>query len=82
MATPLLVIDGVVRDQMDDFERLNPEDIESISVLKDAAASIYGLGAANGVFIVTTKKGFAGKTEFSLNTMYSIKTTYKRLVSY
>lgn len=72
--TPLLVIDGVVRDQMDDFERLNPEDIESISVLKDAAASIYGLGAANGVFIVTTKKGFAGKTEFSLNTMYSFKT--------
>jgi len=71
--TPLLVIDGVVRDQMDDFERLNPEDIESISVLKDAAASIYGLGAANGVFIVTTKKGFAGKTEFSLNTMYSFK---------
>ncbi|HLN20591.1 MAG TPA: TonB-dependent receptor [Bacteroidales bacterium] len=70
---PLLVIDGVVRDAMDDFERLNPEDIESISVLKDAAASIYGLGAANGVFIVTTKKGFAGKTEFSLNTMYSVK---------
>jgi len=58
---------------MDDFERLNPEDIETISVLKDAAASIYGLGAANGVFIVTTKKGFAGKTEFSLNTMYSVK---------
>ncbi len=70
---PLLVIDGVVRDQMDDFERLNPEDIETISVLKDASASIYGLGAANGVFIVTTKKGFAGKTEFSLNTMYSVK---------
>jgi TonB-linked SusC/RagA family outer membrane protein len=71
--TPLLVIDGVVRDQMDDFERLNPEDIESLSVLKDAAASIYGLGAANGVFIVTTKKGFAGKTEFSLNSLYSTK---------
>lgn len=70
---PLLVIDGVVRDNMDDFERLNPEDIETISVLKDAAASIYGLNAANGVFIVTTKKGFAGKTEFSLNTMYSVK---------
>lgn len=70
---PLLVIDGVVRDNMDDFERLNPEDIDNISVLKDAAASIYGLNAANGVFIVTTKKGFAGKTEFSLNTMYSVK---------
>jgi len=72
--TPLLVIDGVVRDQMDDFERLNPEDIESVSVLKDAAASIYGLGAANGVFVVTTKKGFAGKTEFSFNSLYSTKT--------
>jgi TonB-linked SusC/RagA family outer membrane protein len=71
---PLLVIDGVVRDGMTDFERLNPVDIESISVLKDAAASIYGLGAANGVFIVTTKRGLAGKTEFSLNTMYSYKT--------
>ena len=70
---PLLVIDGVVRDRMADFERLNPEDIESISVLKDAAASIYGLGAANGVFIVTTKRGFSGKTEFSLNAMHSVK---------
>jgi TonB-linked SusC/RagA family outer membrane protein len=70
---PLLVIDGIVRDGMSDFERLNPEDIESVSVLKDASASIYGLGAANGVFIVTTKKGFAGKTEFSLNTLYSFK---------
>lgn len=54
---PLLVIDGVVRDGMSDFERMNPEDIENISVLKDAAASIYGLGTANGVFIVTTKRG-------------------------
>ena len=80
---PLLVVDGVVREGgvsnglitsgMSDFERLNPEDVESVSVLKDASASIYGLGAANGVIIVTTKKGFAGKTEFSLNTLYSYK---------
>ena len=80
---PLLVVDGVVREGaivngqvqsgMSDFERLNPDDIESVSVLKDASASIYGLGAANGVIIVTTKKGFAGKTEFSLNTLYSFK---------
>ena len=71
---PLLVIDGVVRDDMSDFERLNPEDIESVSVLKDAAASIYGMNAANGVFIVTTKKGKVGKTQFSLNTMYTAAT--------
>ena len=70
---PLLVIDGVVRDGMSDFERLNPEDIESISVLKDAAASIYGMGAANGVFIVTTKKGVAGNTVFSISNVYTTK---------
>lgn len=57
---PLLVIDGVVRDGMSDFERLNSDDIESISVLKDASAAIYGMNADNGVLIVTTKKGFAG----------------------
>ena len=65
---PLVVIDGVVRSSSyvngnkgisTDLElsQLNPEDIESISVLKDASASIYGLGAANGVIMVTTKKG-------------------------
>ncbi|MBO4917044.1 MAG: SusC/RagA family TonB-linked outer membrane protein [Bacteroidales bacterium] len=67
---PLIVIDGVVRTSgyansnkgiNTDLElsQLNPEDIESISVLKDASASIYGLGAANGVIMVTTKKGQA-----------------------
>lgn len=65
---PMVVIDGVVRSssrvngnkgiQTDlELSQLNPEDIESISVLKDASASIYGLGAANGVIMVTTKKG-------------------------
>ncbi len=71
---PLLVIDGVVRDNMSDFERLNPKDIESVSVLKDAAASIYGMNAANGVFIVTTKKGRVGKTRFSLESIYTAAT--------
>jgi TonB-linked SusC/RagA family outer membrane protein len=70
---PLLVIDGVVRDGMSDFERLNADDIESISVLKDASASIYGMNAANGVLIVTTKKGFAGKTEFTATGIYTAK---------
>lgn len=70
---PLLVIDGVVRDGMTDLERLNPDDIENMSVLKDASASIYGMNAANGVIIVTTKKGFAGKTEFTLSSLYTSK---------
>lgn len=70
---PLLVIDGVVRDGMTDLERLNPDDIENMSVLKDASASIYGMNAANGVIIVTTKKGFSGKTEFSLSSLYTSK---------
>jgi len=70
---PLLVIDGVVRDGMSDLERLNPDDIESMSVLKDASASIYGMNAANGVIIVTTKKGVSGKTEFTLSSIYTLK---------
>lgn len=51
---PLIIIDGVPRNNM---ARLNPEDIESISVIKDATASVYGSRAANGVVIITTKKG-------------------------
>ncbi len=62
--TPLVIIDGVQRDNM---ERLNPEDIESVSVLKDASAAIYGARAANGVIIVTTKSGKLGKPVFSLS---------------
>jgi TonB-linked SusC/RagA family outer membrane protein len=53
---PLFVIDGVPRDQ-DYFSRMNPEEIENISVLKDASAAIYGMRAANGVILVTTKSG-------------------------
>lgn len=63
--TPLFVIDGIVRDGATDFQKINPDDIESISVLKDASAAIYGMNAANGVIIVTTKKGEKGKTEFN-----------------
>lgn len=71
--TPLLVIDGVPRDGMSDFERLNPEDIESISVLKDAAAAIYGMNADNGVIIVTTKKGTKGQAKFNYSSFYGFK---------
>lgn len=51
---PLVVIDGVPRNNM---ARLDPEDIESISVIKDATGAVYGSRAANGVIIITTKKG-------------------------
>ena len=44
------------------MSRMNPEDIESISVLKDASAAIYGARAANGVILITTKKRKSGKT--------------------
>ncbi len=64
---PLYVIDGIVRGGSADFQRLRSEDIESISILKDASAAIYGMNAANGVIIVTTKKGKKGKSKFSFN---------------
>ena len=72
MGTPLVIIDGVPRE-MSDFQRMNADDIQDISVLKDASASIYGLRSANGVVLVTTKKGQAGQTKFSYNGSYTIQ---------
>jgi TonB-linked SusC/RagA family outer membrane protein len=60
----LVVVDGVP-GQIGGLERLNPNDIESISVLKDASAAIYGNRAANGVILVTTKRGKTGKPTIS-----------------
>lgn len=57
---PLIVIDGVP-GRAGGLDRINPNEIESISVLKDAAAAIYGSRAANGVILVTTKRGKEGK---------------------
>lgn len=56
MGNPLYVIDGIQQDA-GQFNNLSPNDIESITVLKDASAAIYGVRAANGVVVVTTKKG-------------------------
>jgi len=56
MGTPLIVVDGVPRDQSY-FSRMDANEIESVSVLKDASAAIYGVRAANGVILVTTKHG-------------------------
>lgn len=62
--TPLFIIDGVEGS----YEELNPNDIESIEVLKDASSTaIYGSAGANGVVIITTKKGNEGKTQISLD---------------
>lgn len=62
----LVVVDGVP-GQIGGLERLDPNDIESVSVLKDASAAIYGNRAANGVILVTTKKGKSGKPTISYN---------------
>ena len=65
---PLILVDGVVYDS-EGLNALNPNDIESINVLKDATAGIYGVRAANGVIIVETKKGKLNakpKIEFSM----------------
>jgi TonB-linked SusC/RagA family outer membrane protein len=67
---PLYVVDGVARDGGYEFQKINPDDIESISVLKDASAAIFGIRAGNGVVIVTTKKGKQGKPQFSYNAVY------------
>ena len=64
--SPLIVIDGVP-DRDGGIGRLNGNDIESISVLKDASAAIYGARAANGAILVTTKKGKLGKPTITYN---------------
>ncbi|WP_286832902.1 TonB-dependent receptor [Proteiniphilum sp. UBA5280] len=74
-STPLYVIDGVVGGSLDG---LSPNDIESIDVLKDAAtAAIYGSRAANGVILVKTKSGQAGKHEITYDGYYGIQNLYK-----
>ncbi|MGE4540813.1 MAG: SusC/RagA family TonB-linked outer membrane protein [Bacteroidales bacterium] len=55
---------------------LNPEDIESVEVLKDASAAIYGIGAANGVVLITTKKGKESPMNINYNGSYSLVTNY------
>ncbi|MEM9672601.1 MAG: TonB-dependent receptor [Bacteroidota bacterium] len=72
--TPLYVVDGFVLDNTstgvatNPLNFINPQDIESIDVLKDAsAAAIYGARAANGVIVITTKKGKVGKTDINLS---------------
>lgn len=78
----LIVIDGIP-NRAGGLERLNPNDIESISVLKDASAAIYGARAANGVILITTKKGKSGKPElsYSFNQGYAQPTVIPKMTN-
>ncbi len=68
--SPLYVVDGV---QTDNIENINPNDIESINILKDAGATIYGAQAANGVIIITTKTGKQGPPKISVDLTYGLQ---------
>lgn len=68
-SNPLIIIDGVPGAMSD----LNPNDIESMNVLKDASAAIYGARASNGVILITTKKGKSGKPRVNVNSSYTLR---------
>jgi len=89
---PLYIVDGVPISSVDQSSTLgsgnasnplnaiNPRDIQSIEVLKDAAASaIYGAQAANGVILITTRRGSAGNTQFNLTSSYGVAEELNRL---
>lgn len=78
---PLVVVDGVIRDNIG---QIDPSSIETVTVLKDAAAvAPYGLGGANGVLLITTKRGATGAPTLSFSTYYGTQTPtyYPKLLS-
>ncbi|MGJ1267623.1 TonB-dependent receptor [Sphingobacterium spiritivorum] len=75
---PLYVVDGMMLDGM--TAQINPDDIESVSVLKDASSTaIYGSRGANGVIMITTKKGASGKTKVSYNNYLGAQVLRKKI---
>jgi len=69
-ASPLYVVDGIVRAE---FAKIDPNEIESINILKDASATaVYGVKGANGVIIITTKRGVTGKPKISVTAQTAI----------
>jgi len=77
-ADPLYVVDGVQVGSSADF--VNPADVESIEILKDASATaIYGARGANGVIMITTKKGSAGRTNVNFSANFGIQTMARKL---
>ena len=83
LGTPMIVIDGVVRQETTEFQKLNPDDIESITVLKDASAAIYGINSSNGAILITTKSGKEGplRVSFSANVGFSQPTTHIEMMN-
>lgn len=76
---PLIVVDGVM-DAVESFSDINPEDIKSVSVLKDASSTaLYGARGANGVIIVTTKGGDGTTLNITFNSKFSIATLPRKL---
>lgn len=70
LASPLVLVDGVERD----FSQIDPNEIESISVLKDASSTaVFGVRGANGVILVTTRRGLEGKPRISVSTSVGIQ---------
>ena len=76
--TPLIVIDGVIRGT-GDFSKMDANEIENISVLKDAAAAVYGVNGANGVILITTKKGGSKDGRFDIT--YSVNQGWQQFLS-
>lgn len=76
---PLILVDGIVYDS-EGLNALNPQDIASVNVLKDATAGIYGVRAANGVIIIKTKSGQANqKPQFTFSGYYGMQETARQL---
>lgn len=76
---PLILVDGVIYDAAG-LNALNPSDIESVNVLKDGTAGIYGVRAANGVILIETKKGKANtKPSVDFNAYYGTQQTARKL---
>lgn len=73
LGNPLIVIDGIAQENASAFLRLSPSDIESISVLKDASAAVYGFRSANGVVVITTKQGKSGKFSLEYDGFYGFQ---------
>ena len=72
-ATPLVIIDGVEYESINDLRLINPSDIETMNFLKDSSASIYGSKAAGGVVLITTKSAKAGKVKVDYNGSFTYK---------
>lgn len=76
-ASPIYVVDGVI---VSDISFLNPNDVASTEILKDASATaIYGSRGANGVILITTKSGKSGRSNISLNSYFGVQNAWKKL---